>query len=225
MSGVEWDFGPEKVRENLPAREIVPNEVLHEVFGAERPKALESNESGGEIVGNPQEDAKLWHRQEHPMSCAVTCQEFVAEGLLKEEYSEARMRAYAKREGWFSDEGTVPGDVGRLLEAMGLEVRREERGSVEDIAEVLQNGGKVMASVNNMILQNPLYSLLPGFNANHMVEVTGIDRSDPAHVKITLNDPGVENGAGIVYSLERFEAAWKTGNHLIVSAYRGKGAL
>jgi len=225
MSGAEWDFGPEKARENPPAREIVPGEVLHEVFGAERIRAVESAEPGGEIAGDPAEDAKLWHKQEHPMSCAVTCQEFVAEGLLKGEYSEARMRAYAGREGWFDDEGTVPGDVGKLLEAMGLEVRREENCRVEDIAEALQSGGKVMASVNNMALQNPLYALLPGFGANHMVEVTGVDRSDPAHVKITLNDPGVENGAGIVYPLERFEAAWGTGNRFMVSAYRGKGAV
>ena len=224
MSGMEWDFGPEKARENLPAREVVPGEVLHEVFGAERVRAFESAETGAEIAGNPSEDASFWHRQEHPMSCAVVCQEFVAEGLLKEEYSEERMRAFARRQGWFSEDGTTPEDVGKLLEAMGLEVRREENCGLEDIVEVLENGGKVMASVNSMVLQNPLYRQLPGFTANHMVEVTGVDRSDPAHVRISINDPGVENGAGIVYSLERFETAWNTGNHFMVSAYRGKGA-
>lgn len=158
------------------------------------------------------------------MSCAVACQEFVAEGLLKEDYSEERMRAFARRQGWFSEDGTVPENAGKLLEAMGLEVRREERCSLEDIVEVLENGGKVMASVNNMVLQNPLYRWLPGYTANHMVEVTGVDRSNPAHVRISINDPGVENGAGIVYSLDRFETAWSTGNHFMVSAYRGKGA-
>jgi hypothetical protein len=224
MSGMEWDFGQEKARENLPVREVVPGEVLHEVFGAERARAVENAETGGEIVGNPLEDAQRWHKQEHPMSCAVACQEFVAEGLLKEDYSEERMRAFARRQGWFSEDGTTPEDAGKLLEAAGLEVRREERCGLEDIVEVLENGGKVMTSVNNMVLQNPLYQWLPGYTANHMVEVTGVDRSDPAHVRISLNDPGVENGAGIVYSLERFETAWSTGNHFMVSAYRGKGA-
>lgn len=223
MSGSEWVFDPEKGQENLPVREIVPGEVLHEVFGAERARAFELDEVGNEVAGNPSEDAKLWHRQEHPMSCAVACQEFVAEGLLKEDYSEERMRAFARRQGWFDEAGTMPEDTGKLLEAMGLEVRREENCSLDDIMETLESGGKVMASVNNMVLQNPLYQWLPGFTANHMVEVTGVDRSDPAHVRISLNDPGAENGAGVTYSLDRFEAAWNTGNHFMVSAYRGKG--
>ena len=222
MSNMEWSIYPEKTRENQSVWENVPGEVLHEVFGTEQTQSFECSENGDEIVGNPSDDAMLWHQQEHPMSCAIACQEFVAEGLFKEDYSEERMRAYAQRQGWFSDEGTTQENAGKLLEAMDLNVHSEENCDLGDIIQVLQNDGKVMTSVNNMVLQNPLYQLFPGFSANHIVEVTGVDRTDPAHIKIILNDPGVENGAGIVFPLQQFEAAWMMGKHFMVSAYRGK---
>ena len=211
-----------------PFLEILPGEVGHEIIGS-----FENNEINFnmevvediEVIGTPEQDSELWHLQEHPMSCAVVCQEFVAEGLLKEDYSEEKMRTYASKHEWFDDNGTCLKDTGNLLEAMGIEVERSFNCTTESIREVLQNDGKVIVGVNNAVLENPLYAKLPGFQANHAVQVIGIDESNPEDIQVILNDPGVMDGGGIRHSLNTFETAWKKSNCFMMSAYLPEGEI
>lgn len=203
------------------AREIVPGQVKLEILG--RTEASEWTE-GAEIpgvYGDPEEAGRVWHLQEHPMSCAVVCQEFIAEELLDRDFSEARMRDYAADRDWF-DDGTLIRDFGNLLEEMGLDVERTFDADLNDLKEVLSAGGKIMVAVNNLTLHNPLYALMPGSTANHAVEVTGIDERDPAHVKVILNDSGVTDGAGREIPLRTFLAAWEKSEYCMVSVYRRK---
>ncbi len=177
----------------------------------------------GEWIGEPAESAEHWHLQEQNYSCAVACQEFVAEELLGREFDESEMAQFAQQNGWFDAEsGTAPEDVGLLLESAGLHVEREYQQSLQDIASVLESGGEVMVSVNNEVLSGSPLARLLGGTANHMVQVTGIHTDDPNNIRVVLNDPGVENGAGIEHSAAEFEAAWRTGNCYMVSAYNPK---
>ena len=110
------------------------------------------------------------------------------------------------------------------MEAVGLRVERSEHLTVSDLAMSLAEGEKVICGVNNMILQEPALADLPGINANHAVEVIGIDYSDPGNPKVILNDPGVENGRGIRHNLDVFMDAWKTSDHFAVIASRREAA-
>lgn len=204
-------------------QELVPGQVMLERMGSmEGREFREVSEIPG-LSGNPEAASEVWHLQEHPMSCAVACQEFIAEELLSKEFSEAKMRDYAENREWFSDSGTLMYDVGNLLEEMGLEVERVQGATVEDLKHVLNSGGKAMVAVNNMTLFSPIYANLPGNPANHMVEVTGIDERNPKNVKMILNDPGVENGAGREIELNTFMAAWNKSNCFMVSVFRPNG--
>lgn len=175
----------------IETSELEPG-VISERIGCT--KTAELGELNSDMVGEPEEDAKLWHFQQRSMSCAVVSQEFVAEGLLHKDFSEEKMVEFAKQHGWYED-GTSPEDAGKLLEAMGLTVEREYGASLEDLEQVLSGGGKAMVSVHNAVLANPEQSAVPWLSANHMLEVIGIDRSDAEHIKITVNDPGVRDGA------------------------------
>jgi hypothetical protein len=210
--------GIERIAENT-YREI---EVLDEGVVRERIKGetlFEVDELPNSIIGEPKEDMEHWHLQSERMSCAVAVQEFVGEELLDVELSETAMIEKAENMGWYEN-GTYPEDVGKLLEYLGLEVERQFEGCLEDIQETLENGGKVMASVNNAVLSSPFHFALPGMGANHVVEVIGIDKSDPANIKVILNDPGVANGCGISHSIEVFQKAWETGDCFMVSAFK-----
>lgn len=176
------------------------------------------------ISGEPLEDLEHWHMQEGDMSCAVVCQEFVAEELLDTELNEQDLVEFAVSKGWFDPEtGTTLEDTGNILEYLGLEVMQNEHGSIEDIERTLEEGGKVIAGVNNISLLTPdsMESIFyPSLTANHAVEVIGIDRTDPSNVKVILNDPGLPGGRGITYDLEEFQTAWNTSGGFMVSAYR-----
>lgn len=173
----------------------------------------------GEIIGQPLEDAENWHPQTETNSCAIACQEFVAEQLLEQEFTEREMIDYAKEKGWYEPaEGTTKSDVGKLLEALNLDVERTENLTVRDLMQSIMDGDKVICGVNNFILAKPELADLPGLTANHAVQVIGFDFSDENAPKILLNDPGVVNGKCIRHDLEVFKKAWSTGNNFAAIA-------
>lgn len=207
-----------------------PKEQRLLVQDLERGVTLERHELGqtdiesaevAEIIGNPEKDMENWHPQAEHNSCAIACQEFVAEQLLQEDFSEKDMIRFAKEQGWYTSEtGTPLGHVGDILEALGLETSRESGQTLSDLAEDLQQGRKIICAVNNMILENSDYAELPGLKANHAIEVIGIDASRPNDMKVILNDPGVENGCGRQVSVDTFLKAWGTGRNFAVTAWK-----
>ena len=181
---------------------------------------MESRETV-EIIGNPEKDMENWHPQTEQNSCAIACQEFVAEQLLQKDLSEEDMIRFAKEQGWYTSEtGTPQGHVGDILEALGLETSRESGQTLSDLAEDLRYGRKVICAVNNMILEDADYAEIPGLKANHAVEVIGIDVSGPGEAQVILNDSGVENGQGWRVSAEAFVKAWNTSRNFAVTAWK-----
>lgn len=174
------------------------------------------------IAGSPESDMENWHRQTEQNSCAVCCQEFVAEQLLDREFSEQEMIQYATEQGWYNPEtGTTLNDVGKLLETLGLEVERESGLTLSNLVTELESGHKLICGVNNMILENPAFADLPGIKANHAVQVIGIDYSNPEDVRVILNDSGTANGMGRNVSADTFVKAWNTSGNFAVSAWKG----
>ena len=220
--GDEYDELPE-VQELEPGwisemQELEPG-VVSEHIGHECAQEAVELLGESEIVGEPLEDAELWHMQHSETTCAVVSQEFVAENFLNKEFSEEELVEFAEANGWYEN-GTPPEYAGKILEALGIPVEREYDASLNDLEQVLESGGKAMVGVHNAVLANPELAAFPWLSANHMVQVTGIDRTDPQQVKIILNDPGVPDGAGAEHLWNDFEKAWATSGHYLVSAYR-----
>lgn len=184
------------------------------------PAGMEAAETV-ELFGNPEKDMENWHPQTEHNSCAIACQEFVAEQLLQKDFSEKDMICLAKEQGWYTSEaGTPQGHVGDILEALGLETSRESGQTLSDLAEDLQHGRKIICAVNNMILENADYAEIPGLKANHAVEVIGIDVSAPNEAQVILNDSGVADGQGRRISAETFVKAWNTSRNFAVTAWK-----
>lgn len=184
--------------------------------------AAELAEDIERVAGDPEKDMENWHIQAEQNSCAVCCQEFVAEQLLDQEFSEQEMVEYATEHGWYDPEtGTTINDVGKLLESLGLEVERDSGLTLSDLVTELESGHKLVCGVNNMILENPDFAELPGIKANHAVQVIGIDYSNLEDVRVILNDSGVSNGMGRNVSADAFVKAWNTSGNFAVSAWKG----
>lgn len=56
---------------------------------------------------------------------------------------------------------------------------------------------------------------------NHVVEVIGIDYSNPDDVQVILNDTGVPDGKGKHISADTFAKSWNTSNRFMVTAWKG----
>lgn len=181
----------------------------------------DSDSDPDDICGDPGSAAEVYHTQETNSSCAVAAQEFVLEQLTGREYTESELRDMAEDAGWYSPDGGTPMyDVGNILESQGLAVNQSTGNTLDSIADCLENGGAVIVGVDGGELytgDNDFFA--PGDGANHALQVTGIDRSDPDHPMVILNDSGVHNGDGVMVPAEDFVAAWEDSECFMVTAY------
>lgn len=222
---VENLFEPEghEIQEIPEKYGVLESGVVREIIG-EMEQPDENLGAVETLFGDP-EDAENWHPQTETNSCAIACQEFVAEQLLDQEFSEQKMIEYAQKKGWYEPtEGTPRFDVGNLLEACGLEVERAMYCTVTDLMQALADGEKVICGVNNMILAEPKMADMPGLTGNHAVEFIGIDFSNPRNPQVILNDPGVKNGQAVRHDMDVFMKSWETCNNYAVIAGKGVAA-
>ena len=104
-----------------------------------------------------------------------------------------------------------------MADAYGLAYEQSYQGTLEDIEAIHNAGGKVIACINGLKLQNP--NLFGFFRADHAVQVVGIDRNDPEDVRVILNDPGQPKGAGLSVPADLFLKTWNTSNRFTVAIY------
>lgn len=210
MDSLKSDSG---IAEN---QEILEKGVFRETFTT-RDSVSEIQEQNDAILGNPEGDAEVWHKQTESYSCSIACQTYITEQLTGEPVKEADFIQLARDNNWYfpQEGGTYPRDLGKLCELKGLNVEKSYDNSFETLKEMVASDSKAIVNVNNMVLANAEYAKLPGISANHSVEVIGIDMTDPNHIEVILNDPGVENGGGIRHSLDTFMKAWNTSSNFI----------
>ena len=179
------------------------------------------------ISGDPQESMAYWENQGDTNRCALYSQKFVIEELSQdgtkidiEEFAEV-----AKEHGWFTEEGgTTFLDMNNMLDYYGIDNEMVFHQSVSDIEDCLNEGGKVIVSIDCHEIwygeDNNIFA--PDSSSNHAVEVIGIDRTDPEHPMVILNDSGSPNGRGEMIPLDVFEGAWEDGDCQMIKCYPSK---
>ena len=188
-------------------------------------------QSLGTLFGDPSEDMEHWHWQERSDSCAVACQEFILDDFgenLRLDFTEDQLVELATDNGWYQPGGgTTLANVGKLLEAHGITVERTSGATLSDLAQKLEQGEKIIAAVDSDELQPMLDVALedwtgdsiPGQDANHAVQVIGIQTSESGETMVILNDPGHPQGQGMMVPAEQFVSAWEdSGNYMVATA-------
>jgi hypothetical protein len=201
-----------------------PLSPMHQEHPAQSDHGFGANIPG--ILGNPVDQLPVWHQQTHDDTCAIVSQEFIIHSLTGHDIPENVLVREAIDHGWYTPGGGTSADnVGKLLELHGIHVDRENKATMTNLIDKLNNGQEVIVGVNAEDIwyhgtsQDPLlhYPGIPGQQANHAVEVIGIDNRDPQHPMVILNDPGAPNGQGEEVPLDVFEAAWSASDHYMVS--------
>lgn len=176
-------------------------------------------------IGDPDAQTGYWQHQDLHDNCAVVAQTSIINQYLDHPISQEEATYVAYTNGWYNPgSGTPAEDVGNLFSAYDIPHHSVDHASAFDLASELQQGHRVVVGVNSSELweeHGPMHDLWNwiieafGFNpaqfnpADHAISVTGIDRSDPLHPKVIINDSGVPDGAGKAYPLDQFMEAWK----------------
>lgn len=198
---------------------------ITDLFGPSE-ESGEAEKDGAETVrerleGRTVEDAaEMWHVQDGDNSCAVCCQQFIINEFLDLDLSEEQLCQIAQMRGWFEpDVGTPAGHTGDLLAMFGIETHVNYEGSIGEIKDALDRGGRVIAAVDGMALWVNGFGNFPVTGADHAVEIIGIDESDPLDVRVIINDSGDESGGGKSVSYLEFMEAWAPSGGFMVSAF------
>lgn len=202
------------------ALEDVRDGIL-ETFGFEKEKSAAFDpESFRESI---EAGACQWHEQLEPYSCAIASQHFIISEYTGNPVTEQDLIQTASEMGWYEELGTPIADVGNLLMAYGIDVTVRPEGNFDDLLEASTNGDRVLVAVQNMAMTTEWADGYPAYSANHVVEVLGIDNSDPEDIRVIVNDPGIPNGQAMSMTWENFEDAWMTGGGYMCVAHRPDG--
>lgn len=176
------------------------------------------------LFGTPAQDVGFWEgQQQYPDDCAIKCQQFILEQFTGEAADEHVLVRESLEHGWYvPGAGTQPYDVGKLLELHGVGVHSYQQASIFHLAQELAEGHKVIVGVDakelwqgNSVLEEIRDAL--GFaEANHAVVVSGIDTSDPDHIRVLVSDPGTGQAIA-AYPLEQFLDAWRDSDFFLVA--------
>lgn len=216
-----WDHHPSSVGEGADHSE--PGHQPHQGATEKMSFASSSFSDAPTSFGLPAtEGASEAVHQTYPDTCAVQCQRLILNqfGIA---VTEDGLRQEAMERGLYAPgHGTSLEDVGKLMESHGVSVHREMNASVINLAIELAQGHKVIVGVDggelwqqNSVIQSLADKL--GFgDANHAVIVSGIDTTDPDHVKVVVTDPGTGDVAK-EYPIAEFLDAWRTSHFSMVA--------
>lgn len=165
------------------------------------------------VAGDPVEDMQHWEFQGNTNRCAIYAQKFVIEEALGREVPIEELVAVAEENGWYND-GTTSLNMDKLLEYYGIDKEMSFDNDIDSLENALNEGKNVIVGLDSDQIwygvENNIFS--PETNANHAVQVIGIDRTNPDYPMVVLNDSGTIDGCGELVPLEVFKDAWNAGD-------------
>ena len=197
-------------------------QAIDSVFG------MASAEPAAETVGKPGSSDlfSLDVKQEYMDNCAIKCQQLILEEFGIEVSAEELARM-SFAHGWYMPgSGTVEEDVGKILQAYGIDITRYENANVFNLVSELAQGRQIIIAVDsgelwssNEILKDIATvhpELFEDGIADHAVIVSGVDISDPNNPIVVITDPGTGQVAG-EYPMADFLDAWEDSGFQMVA--------
>jgi hypothetical protein len=172
-----------------------------------------------EINGDPMNEELFVHQQQGQNSCAVVAQMSVLESITGQRYSEQQLVELAEDHGWFDPAGgTMPADVGKILEYYHVPVQQQYDCTLEDLRSALDSGEKVIVGLDANEIWEPRHDSygnpVEQLDGGHAVVVTGVVEDASGNVYVAMNDSGVGEARLVPY--EDFENAWSDFGHFAV---------
>ena len=199
------------------------------MYGYTQPQTLAPDPNlynHADVIGHPVEDAQFWHYQKFNTSCAVVSQLSIVESIYPQAHlSEYAVCKIAQENHWYDPAtGTHIDKIGEILNYYNVPSEHKHHASLEDLADALERGDKVIVGLDGKDIWNPVKdpvtgNPLPHEPAGHAVWVTGIEKEADGSVKIILNDSGTPNGRMETVDANDFLNAWRYSDQEMIVAH------
>ena len=157
--------------------------------------------------------------QQYEDTCAIKSQQLILNDFGIN-VTEDQLIQYSIEKGWYTGNGTLPTDVGRLIADAGIPCTQYENATKFDLINELAKGHKVIVGVDSGELwDNGIWDFIKdlfGDGADHALIVAGIDNTDPNNPMVLLTDPGTGDICK-PYPLDQFMDAWSDSRNYMVS--------
>lgn len=145
--------------------------------------------------------------------CDIECEEYILLSMGYEVTKKSLLdEAYLNK--WMKEKGMPIYHIGRLLEKNRLAVARRYNASLDDLANLLEQGNKVIAVVNAQKLSKEVNTNYLTPTPNHAVVVLEVSKKNGT---IRLFDPQTGNDND-TFTLAEFNEAWTDSQHFLVVA-------
>ena len=177
-----------------------------------------SQSDPSKVVGDPAGDEAYWAYQGENGPCAIYAQVMAYEAITGEDVDPKEMIEVAEENGWYNG-GTSMKDIDKILDYLGAETEYGSGGDLEDLADCLEDGGRIVVAVDaNEIWYSGDSEMFAPNEPNHAVTVVGIDYSGEEPMVI-VNDSGIPDGHAVAVPADRFMDAWEDSGYTYVEAY------
>lgn len=171
------------------------------------------------VSGTPASDMTVWQCQGETNRCALYSQIFTIEQLTGVKIDVEDFVDKAIQNGCFSENGgTTTLNMDKMLSYYNIDHDMLFDANLEQLEAELNNGNKLIVSVDSGQIwygeDNDIFS--PATQADHALQVIGIDYSDSENPMIILNDSGTLSGCGEMVPINVFEDAWAAGDHQMI---------
>ncbi|MGO0063455.1 LysM peptidoglycan-binding domain-containing protein [Brevibacillus fluminis] len=159
-------------------------------------------------------DIEEYHSQPADGLCVPYSLIGIADQFVGYDIPEAEFVAVAEANGLiaYNNDGTWSGmtleDATKLLDLYGIP-SHVEQGNIDTLIENLENGNKIVLAVDSDEIWYPMEGGgLMENQADHAIQLIGIDTSDPNNPIAIVNDPGQPDGQAWTLPLGLLEEAW-----------------
>jgi hypothetical protein len=174
-------------------------------------------------IGDPFGSQFAHHYQGMESSCGVMAELEVFQSITGHNVPADQGLNLAKALGLYHD-GTSAKDMGQLLNYYGVQTEQRYDATLQDIAQALQRGDRVIAGVNATEVRTPLRNIFTGeprqqAGGGHALWITGLDPQPDGTWKVIVCDSAYQQGGMMAIDAADFLNAWADHNNFLLIAH------
>jgi len=180
-----------------------------------RATLLETADDGDFVYGDVSRGKKGWFFEPDPQRSLLAIGMLLIRQLAGRETEERDIACFDEECG-VSLDGFI-----ETMNARGFTIEEHYSLSMRDVMELLESDGRLLCAVSSGVLEQHRCVGLRGMAADCMIEMTGLDISNPMDIKVFYNHVAQKDGCGRICAWDVFQNSWRVSDKYALFVTKG----